>query len=366
MSDSESKAPPARLWRGLLWVLVYLSAPALGALLCSGLLLIVRPSPGRPPPEPPEVGRANLWTIEGLPEMVDDVTFAPGRPLVAARSAGRLLVWGLGAGRPKPLLEEAAGERASSFTFTPDGSRLLASFRGHVRSWPTDSWRSQPADTPLKGGRLAFSPDGRRVGSVLPGKRFAVWEGKGGWRLLRRGDLPFRPIAIALWEDADSALLASENEMAVVDLTTGRIVRQAALSPSGILRRLRLVPGRREVATLVEAGNSVDLWRLPDLTPGRRFEVPVEYERVLDFAFSPDGKMVATVGYRSVKELGFLRVWDTDSGRLLSTLRPRHNALWSVAWSSDGGLIATGGELPPYTVRGWDVKTILSAGEPPG
>jgi WD40 repeat protein len=362
MSAPEGEPRCSWLKGALTYALLCLGGVGLVVLLTCGFASLVFHSRGGPPPEPPEVGKANLWTIEGLPAATYRVGFAPRRPFLAARSAGRLMVWDVEAQPPKLALDYAEAKWVEYFTFSPDGSRLLASFHGEMRSWRTDTWRALPDQTPREGVDLIFSPDGRRMGTVLPGKQYAVWEGKEQWRLVRRAALPYQPREIALWDDPGSALLASEKEMEVVDLSSGRVIRRATLSTSGSpLRKLRLVPRRRVVATLIEGKNKVALWRLPDLTPCGGVDRREELE-FRDFAFSPDGKMVATIGGRLARELSFLRIWDTDSGRLLGTLRARGRSLKSVAWSPDGAVIATGGERE-YGIRGWDVQGILGQGQ---
>ncbi len=66
--------------------------------------------------------------------------------------------------------------------------------------------------------------------------------------------------------------------------------------------------------------------------------------RVQDMAFSPDGRMLAVAGLRS----GMVRVWDAESGELIRVLAcyqgyPHNNLLFTLAWSRDSRLLATGG-----------------------
>jgi WD40 repeat protein/HEAT repeat protein len=71
--------------------------------------------------------------------------------------------------------------------------------------------------------------------------------------------------------------------------------------------------------------------------------------------FSPDGRMLATWGYEE------LRVWDTESGQLKATLQAHSNGTQkTLAFSADGKTLATGsiGHLERfYTAQLWDLAT---------
>jgi hypothetical protein len=71
---------------------------------------------------------------------------------------------------------------------------------------------------------------------------------------------------------------------------------------------------------------------------------------VYSVAWSPDGKTLAS-GSRD----NMVKLWDTATGKLLSTLEGHSGEVWSVAWSPDGKTLASGSS--DQTVKLWDTAT---------
>src|SRR5262245_44546916 len=65
------------------------------------------------------------------------------------------------------------------------------------------------------------------------------------------------------------------------------------------------------------------------------------------FAFSPDGKVIASGGGNTIK------LWDVATGRELRTISGHSYEVFSVAFSPDGKVIASGSE--DKTIKLWDV-----------
>jgi len=73
-------------------------------------------------------------------------------------------------------------------------------------------------------------------------------------------------------------------------------------------------------------------------------------DRVVNVAFSPDGKQLATCSNDSS-----IIIWDALSGKQLFTFLGHHDKVACVSFSPDGGKIASAGCV--YTIRIWDTKT---------
>src|SRR5688572_5281499 len=60
-------------------------------------------------------------------------------------------------------------------------------------------------------------------------------------------------------------------------------------------------------------------------------------------AFSPDGKTLASVGGETLLyRPGDVNLWDATNGNAKAALKGHQTAVWSVAFSKDGALLATG------------------------
>jgi WD40 repeat protein len=70
---------------------------------------------------------------------------------------------------------------------------------------------------------------------------------------------------------------------------------------------------------------------------------------VYSVAFSPDGKLLATGGFDNT-----IKLWDWPSGKELHTLKGHTDQVYSVAFSPDGNLLASGSK--DKTIRLWDPK----------
>src|SRR5262245_46652917 len=100
------------------------------------------------------------------------------------------------------------------------------------------------------------------------------------------------------------------------------------------------------------ASGSVDgTIKLSEAANGRELRVLRHIYSVHSVAFSPDGRMLASGGIgwgpqdaqQADRCCGTVKLWDPASGQELRTLSGYTNAIFSVAFSPDGRMLASGG-----------------------
>ena len=111
------------------------------------------------------------------------------------------------------------------------------------------------------------------------------------------------------------------------------------------IRSLVFAPDGRRLASGSYDG-TVKIWDTDNGKELHTLRGHTEAVRVL--AFSADGKRLASAGEKGT----VVRVWDTDSGAAMHTLKGHSDAVRSLAWSSDGKFLASGSA--DKTIKLWD------------
>lgn len=345
---------------------------------------------------------ALAWTLQWDADWVTAVAWVGRtRRLAAGNNLGGVLLWDLpdrpGGDAPKPKVRfDGHTNCVSKLASTPDGSVLLsASYDHSVRLWnpaaepagatenlmlnaraiadaerrkangarvppPNPATVGVVRDARVFGGHrewvvnLSLTPDGRSVISGDDGGHVLVWD-RESTTVRSRWQVKGWAYGVALSPDARQAcvgerypLVFDSGRHAAVklwDATTGAVVRDlsadfkgqhiaaATYSPNGRV----LAVGRGGESD----GNGPNVTLLdPTGTAKPRPLTPGHLNGVTDLAFHPDGKHIASTGRDTV-----VRIWDTDTGRLVSTVgTPRGGQfkdwLHAVSWSADGAWLA--------------------------
>ena len=322
-------------------------------------------------------GRVRLWDTRSwrqagpdlspqLPRGVPDdgfeqLVFTPDSRALLAKSAGMSAVSGWQADSGKPL---SSPVRTWARFISPDGRFLAADATGAPALWEWDCAALRHLPFPLQrktslriGFLIAFSPDGGLVAATDPGDDIGLWETqtRRQRRVLRRYHRSFDPGGQALAPYALSDAVISPGGGFLAALGQGRDGRGKNVrflkvwDIADLSRRQRRLVEKTSATALsrwhiafsadgAALASTFDgrlrLWDTASLTPTELAD-PAE-DAILQFA--PGHGLLAEAGrFR-------LRLWDTAAGVVTGAgprIKAARDAIAGVAFSPDGGLIAT-------------------------
>ena len=345
-----------------------------------------------------DVGTGQLYSTLKDESGVLSVSFSPdGRTLASGNMRGGVQLWDIGTGQLKSTLREHTSN-VVSVAFSPDGRTVASgSLDGTIRL--SDTITGQLIST-LRGHtrevkKVAFSRDGVTL-VIQDSKDVQLWStvtGQLKFTLPNNGwiyDIDYSPdgrtLAIAgavdvqLWR-ADTGqhkatFIELEREQYILSLAyspdgttiatgsvNGKTYLWDALSGapkatlSGDVERVYSIGFSPDSAILAGGGGRAETVHLWDTSSGALLKTFAEHpEGVMNIAFSPDGNTLAVetpgAGYFDAKVV----LWDVTSGQRKASLPIARSCYYSgVAFSPDGGLVASGGNGGPLLM--WDVAT---------
>jgi RNA polymerase sigma factor (sigma-70 family) len=263
--------------------------------------------------------------------------------------------WDVAKGEVSLSLGEEKKVRVTSIAFSPDGRTLAvgAEDRATQRVEPYQVRLLDPESGALKKTiphpgtvrAVAFSPDGKILaigGQYLPDQLTGPFE-----RTIRLWDLGKEKVGSEFKQKLELTQAQSEKEGYLDGL------RALAFSPDG------------KLLASADVDHKV---RLLNAQTGQLMRIlDGETSVTVAIRFSPNGKMLVC---GSGKPEGAAKVWDVISGKLLKTLKgDKDQVLGSVDFSPDGRLLATGGyrmratrgaidQVILWDTRSWEAQSV--------
>jgi WD40 repeat protein len=315
---------------------------------------------------------------------------ANGRTLASAGASG-VDLWDTVGHVRSAVLVRYAHTRAASVAFSPDGRMLISSpddFGASLVIWDVAGLERIGKLTGVSmdsvQSSLAFSPDGRTVASPSDRGAVSIWDVRRRIRLQALTGVAGTVRGLAFSPDGKTlAAAGSDRTIALFDASVADLHGALAYDRERTFGGIASLAFSPDGKTLVSGGGDVVLWDairrspLAILTPERQADVPtnvsnpdvtkrvvfrhggsivawisrfgpeivmwdVSRSRLIgkipvaanDIAFSPDGRVLASVAKQLV-------LWDVATRRRISTLTGHKDAVDGVAFSPNGKLLAS-------------------------
>ena len=325
--------------------------------------------------------RMRLWNA--VTRLLSSPLYSPdGSTIATIIDGSRVQLWDAATGEHKNTLIHT--EDVISFVYSPDSSTIATIAGYQVQLWDAATGELKTTLTeharPIK--NLAYSPDGDTIVIEIDDE-LQLWDVVTA-ELKTTLTEPTGPIKnFAYSPDSRTIVVESDNKLNLWDAITGK--RKTILSHDRNIRNFMYSPDGSTIAIKISGPASQGRLKLWDAATGERKAESIsrvmDFACVMDFAYSPDSRILAIFYNYNNVSTEYLEVWDVDfdigTGEYIGLwdaitgecLKTRHTGLKNlfernVSFSPEGKTIATGSkdgtvllwEVPPYLYQYLDIN----------
>ena len=297
--------------------------------------------------------KARIHKLMGHTGSLNALAFCSNGRIVAGGSEGdtTLQMWDT---RTGDLLKTFKGhtELVHALAFSPSGDTLAsASHDNTVRLWDAETGHEKKVFMEYIGWGVdaVFSPNGKWLASVSSDDKIHLWDRHTGHLLRTFTGHTGRVTTVAV--SSDGRTLAStarfpDNTLRLWNPETGELLK--TISEHKGVNAFAFSPDSQTLAS-VGRDATVQLWNVKTGELLKTFQGNGHEFRAV--AFSPDGQLLATGGWSSK-----IHLWNVATGSLLKTF-PEKYGVETLAFSPGGRFLASGGGFKDPTIRLWHVPT---------
>ncbi|OYD89654.1 hypothetical protein CDG76_34275 [Nostoc sp. 'Peltigera membranacea cyanobiont' 210A] len=293
----------------------------------------------------------NLMTYKGHVGWIWSVAFSSdGKILASGGEDCTIKLWDVNNGQLLRTLQEHK-DFVRFLTFSPD-EKILASSSDDltIKLWNTNTGEclntiQAHADWIWC---VVFSPDGQTLATGSDDQMVKLWDVKTGRCIITLQEHSDFVRSVAFSPDGSKLISGSgDKTIRLWDIKTGECLKVFE-GHSGSVWRVAFSPDGQIIASGSD-DKTVKLW---DINTGDCTKTLQGYKgRVGSVAFSPpDGQTLATGSDDQT-----VKLWDVKTGQCWKTLKGSTHWIYSVACSSNAGMLASSGE--DRLVRLWNVET---------
>lgn len=335
-------------------------------------------------------GSIEMWSTDTWKQLgerldagiVTDMAFSPdGKILASGEIYGSLRLWAVETQQSIGKLISEQTRQVDSLAFSPD-SKILASgscseinesstcIQNEIILW--DIQRQQLLGQSLKGHAgeirsMAFSPNGQLLASGSDDTNVILWDLSKRQSLHRQiGESGSRILSFALSPDGETLAIGGVSTLELWDFASHKNIPRPLIGHTDFVRSVTFSHDGKMLASVscIKSGNSnevcpqseIIIW---DIASGKVLGQPIieDTGSILDLAFSPDDKMLASTLNNSIL------LWDISTHQRLGQPFEGHTrTVNSIAFSPDGRMLVSGSY--DYTIILWDVITHQKIGQP--